>query len=43
MKCLKEFNVTVAANLCIGPEGDLHGVTPGDCAVQLVNAGIFSM
>ncbi|WP_411024633.1 homocysteine S-methyltransferase family protein, partial [Salmonella sp. s55962] len=36
---MKEFHVTVAANLCIGPEGDLHGVSPGDCAVQLVNAG----
>ncbi|WP_262409837.1 homocysteine S-methyltransferase family protein, partial [Salmonella sp. S146_54837] len=39
VETLKEFHVTVAANLCIGPEGDLHGVSPGDCAVQLVNAG----
>uniref|UniRef100_UPI00397FBA27 homocysteine S-methyltransferase family protein n=1 Tax=Salmonella sp. s54395 TaxID=3159664 RepID=UPI00397FBA27 len=39
VEALKEFHVTVAANLCIGPEGDLHGVSPGDCAVQLVNAG----
>lgn len=39
VESLKEFNITVAANLCIGPEGDMHGVTAGDCAVQLVNAG----
>lgn len=29
----------VAATLCIGPEGDLNGVSPGDCAVRLVKAG----
>lgn len=39
IETIKEFNVTVAANLCIGPEGDLHGVSPGDCAVQMVKAG----
>lgn len=25
--------------MCIGPEGDLHSVTPGECAVRLVKAG----
>uniref|UniRef100_A0A2K5WQP8 Betaine--homocysteine S-methyltransferase n=1 Tax=Macaca fascicularis TaxID=9541 RepID=A0A2K5WQP8_MACFA len=29
----------VAATMCIGPEGDLHGVPPGECAVRLVKAG----
>ncbi|KAG7245553.1 hypothetical protein CRUP_023624, partial [Coryphaenoides rupestris] len=24
--------------MCIGPEGDLNGVGPGDCAVRLVQA-----
>jgi len=35
----KEINKPVAANLCIGPEGDLHGVSTGDCAVRMVKAG----
>ncbi|KAJ8029190.1 Betaine--homocysteine S-methyltransferase 1 [Holothuria leucospilota] len=39
VETIKEYNVPVAANLCIGPEGDMHGVSPGDCAVKLVNAG----
>ncbi|PNJ60649.1 BHMT isoform 3 [Pongo abelii] len=30
----------VAATMCIGPEGDLHGVPPGECAVRLVKAGL---
>nr|KAF6365820.1 betaine--homocysteine S-methyltransferase 2 [Pipistrellus kuhlii] len=25
--------------MCIGPEGDKNGVTPGECAVKLVKAG----
>ncbi|KAL0965324.1 hypothetical protein UPYG_G00279780 [Umbra pygmaea] len=29
----------VCASLCIGPDGDLNGVSPGDCAVRLVKAG----
>jgi len=28
-----------ATNLCIGPEGDLHGVSCGDAALRLVDAG----
>lgn len=30
-----------ACSLCIGPEGDMHGVSAGDCAVRLVKAGIL--
>lgn len=37
---LKTTGKPVAATLCIGPEGDLNGVTPGDCAVRLVKAGM---
>lgn len=33
----------VAASLCIGPEGDLNGVSPGECAARLVKAGMYSM
>ncbi|XP_033845702.1 betaine--homocysteine S-methyltransferase 1 [Periophthalmus magnuspinnatus] len=36
---LKATGKPVAATLCIGPEGDLHNISPGDCAVKLVKAG----
>ena len=35
----KETNLPVAANMCIGPEGDLHGVSAADCAVRMAKAG----
>ncbi|XP_011479765.2 betaine--homocysteine S-methyltransferase 1-like [Oryzias latipes] len=39
VQILKTSGKPVAATLCIGPEGDLNGVSPGDCAVRLVKAG----
>lgn len=30
---------TVAASMCIGPEGDLHGVSAEECAVRMAKAG----
>uniref|UniRef100_A0A3Q2ZHT7 Betaine--homocysteine S-methyltransferase 1 n=1 Tax=Kryptolebias marmoratus TaxID=37003 RepID=A0A3Q2ZHT7_KRYMA len=39
VEVLKETGKPVAASLCIGPEGDMHGVSPGECAVRLVKAG----
>lgn len=39
VQVLKATGKPVAASLCIGPDGDMHGVTPGDCAVRLVKAG----
>lgn len=39
VQVLKTTGKPVAASLCIGPDGDLNGVDPGDCAVRLVNAG----
>ncbi|XP_068190568.1 betaine--homocysteine S-methyltransferase 1-like [Antennarius striatus] len=36
---LKTSKKPVAATLCIGPEGDMNGVSTGDCAVRLVKAG----
>ncbi|CAM9499990.1 unnamed protein product [Lampetra planeri] len=39
VQTLKETGMPVAATMCIGPEGDLHGVSAGQCAVQLVKAG----
>lgn len=35
----RESGLTVAATMCIGPEGDLHGVSAADCAVQMAKAG----
>ncbi|KAM5193442.1 betaine--homocysteine S-methyltransferase 1 [Mantella aurantiaca] len=39
VEVLKEAGKPVAATLCIGPEGDMNGVTPGQCAVRLAKAG----
>ena len=39
VQTLKETGKPVAACMCIGPDGDMHGVTPGDCAIRLVKAG----
>ncbi|XP_029299891.1 betaine--homocysteine S-methyltransferase 1 [Cottoperca gobio] len=39
IQVLKTTGKPVAATMCIGPEGDLNGVSPGDCAVRLVKAG----
>ncbi|XDB54889.1 hypothetical protein AB1E18_008356 [Capra hircus] len=38
VEVLKESGKPVAATVCIGPEGDMHGVTPGECAVKLLKA-----
>ncbi|CAH1789184.1 unnamed protein product [Owenia fusiformis] len=35
----KKSGKPVAGTMCIGPEGDLHGVTAGECAVRLAKAG----
>ena len=35
----KETGKPVASTMCIGPEGDLHGVTAGECAVRMAKAG----
>ncbi|XP_033099856.1 betaine--homocysteine S-methyltransferase 1-like [Anneissia japonica] len=39
IEVLKKTGKPIAASLCIGPEGDLHGVSTGDCAVKLAEAG----
>eukprot|EP00164_Ancoracysta_twista_P000374 GFYU01000512.1.p2 GENE.GFYU01000512.1~~GFYU01000512.1.p2 ORF type:complete len:434 (-),score=143.41 GFYU01000512.1:111-1301(-) len=36
--CLKS-GLPVAANMCIGPEGDMHGVSAEECAVRMAKAG----
>ena len=35
----KETNLPIAASMCIGPEGDLHGVSAAECAVRMAKAG----
>ncbi|GAB6032249.1 hypothetical protein CHUAL_010889 [Chamberlinius hualienensis] len=35
----KKTGKPVAATMCIGPEGDLHGITAGQCAVRMARAG----
>jgi len=35
----KETGKPVAATMCIGPDGDLHGITTGECAVRMAKAG----
>jgi betaine-homocysteine S-methyltransferase len=30
---------TVAATMCIGPQGDMHGISAGECAVRMARAG----
>ena len=37
----KKTGLPVAATMCIGPEGDLHGVSTGDCAVRMAKAGKY--
>ncbi|CAH2297271.1 betaine--homocysteine S-methyltransferase 1 [Pelobates cultripes] len=40
VEVLKGSGKPVAATLCIGPEGDLNGVPPGECAVRLAKAAL---
>ena len=40
VQVLKTTGKPVAATMCIGPEGDLNKISPGDCAVKLVRAGM---
>ncbi|XP_076333421.1 betaine--homocysteine S-methyltransferase 1-like isoform X1 [Tachypleus tridentatus] len=35
----KETKLPVAANMCIGPEGDVNHISCGECAVKMVKAG----
>ena len=39
VEVLKETGLPVAASLAIGPDGDVHGVSTGECGVRLVKAG----
>jgi betaine-homocysteine S-methyltransferase len=35
----KETDKAVAANMCIGPDGDMHGISAAECAIRMARAG----
>lgn len=39
IETLRGSNIPVCASMCIGPDGDLHGVSAGECAVRMARAG----
>ncbi|XP_037657255.1 S-methylmethionine--homocysteine S-methyltransferase BHMT2 [Choloepus didactylus] len=39
VEVLKEWGKPMAATMCIGPQGDMHDLRPGECTVRLVEAG----
>lgn len=39
IETLKESGKPICANMCIGPEGDMHGNSAGECAVRMAKAG----
>jgi len=39
IESLKTSGLPVCASMCIGPEGDLHGVSAGECAIRMAKAG----
>ena len=39
IECCKQSQLPVCASMCIGPEGDMHGVSASECAVRMAKAG----
>ena len=39
IESLKLSGLPVCATMCIGPKGDLHGISAGECAVRMARAG----
>ena len=37
-ECAKT-RLPVGASMCIGPEGDMHGVSAAECAIRMARAG----
>jgi len=35
----RKTSLPVAASMCIGPDGDMHGITAEECAVRMAKAG----
>ncbi|KAF0289766.1 Betaine--homocysteine S-methyltransferase 1 [Amphibalanus amphitrite] len=43
IESLASSGLPVCATMCIGPEGDLHGVSAGQCAVRMARAGAHAV
>jgi len=39
IEVLKNTGLPVAASMCIGPDGDMHGVSTAECGVRMAKAG----
>ena len=39
IEACKESGKPICATMCIGPEGDMHGVSAGECATRMAKAG----
>ena len=35
----KKTKLPVGASMCIGPDGDMHGVSAAECAIRMARAG----
>ena len=35
----KKTSLPVGASMCIGPDGDMHGVSAAECAIRMARAG----
>ena len=40
VEACKATGKPTAVSMCIGPQGDMHGIPTGECAVRLAHAGI---
>ena len=40
LEVLKASGMPTVVSLCIGTEGDLHGVSTGECGLRLARAGM---
>jgi len=43
LECLADCGVPLLATMCIGPRGDPQGVSPGECAVRMAQAGAVAV
>ena len=41
VETLKKTGKPIIASLCVGPDGDHHGISTEECAVRLIEAGTY--
>ena len=39
IEVMKEMGIPVGLTMALGPTGDTHGISPGECAVRMARAG----